>query len=322
MPPTEIPQTTLPLRHLRCSGSRCWARPSPTRAREIPGRTGEPGAIALMGIPCATALPNESMFDEPTSRSPATTAAAIAAPPESVWIVTLSPNLLKMPVSAAYHGSAVDVVTLMPRLSIRLASCASLRARACPRRRVSTTAQRVTVENIMRSPARTCRSHRAEHSSFGGRFRVEVNLALARAPCCREDPARTRRRPFRHRCRRPRPRGRIAPKVYSPNASGKQGESTSRRSFSIDRPAAHRDLRSQPRGKPGGGRRVGPKEWGDFADEARIRYSALYPSAGLAATGISPGDTGPTLPHAHTMTGSITSSDVAKRAARRRRSSC
>lgn len=32
----------------------------------------------------------------------------------------------------------------------------------------------------------------------------------------------------------------------------------------------------------GGGKRVGPEEWRAFADEANIRYSALYPSAGLA----------------------------------------
>jgi predicted TIM-barrel fold metal-dependent hydrolase len=39
----------------------------------------------------------------------------------------------------------------------------------------------------------------------------------------------------------------------------------------------------------GGGKRVGPKEWGEFADEASIRYSALYPSAGLAMGNIAYG---------------------------------
>lgn len=32
----------------------------------------------------------------------------------------------------------------------------------------------------------------------------------------------------------------------------------------------------------GGGKRIGPKEWGAFTDEANIRYSALYPTRGLA----------------------------------------
>jgi len=32
----------------------------------------------------------------------------------------------------------------------------------------------------------------------------------------------------------------------------------------------------------GGGKRVGPKEWAAFADEANIRYSALYPTLGLS----------------------------------------
>lgn len=39
----------------------------------------------------------------------------------------------------------------------------------------------------------------------------------------------------------------------------------------------------------GGGKRVGPAEWGAFADEANIRYSALYPSAGLGMGNIAYG---------------------------------
>ena len=49
---------------------------------------------------------------------------------------------------------------------------------------------------------------------------------------------------------------------------------------SIDR--LHNGIFARSADAFGGGKKVGPKEWGAFADEANIRYSALYPSLGLA----------------------------------------
>src|SRR6202011_1080025 len=49
----------------------------------------------------------------------------------------------------------------------------------------------------------------------------------------------------------------------------------------------------------GGGKRVGPKEWGEFAEEASIRYSALYPSMGLAMGNIAWGYWADVASHAY-----------------------
>ena len=49
----------------------------------------------------------------------------------------------------------------------------------------------------------------------------------------------------------------------------------------------------------GGGKKVGPEEWGTFCDEASIRYSALYPTMGLAMGNIAWGYWADVAAHAY-----------------------
>lgn len=44
----------------------------------------------------------------------------------------------------------------------------------------------------------------------------------------------------------------------------------------------HFGIRFRSEGAFGGGRRIGPEEWGEFIDRVGIEYSVLYPTAGLA----------------------------------------
>ncbi len=99
MPPSEMPETTLPSRSLTVRIGPFAATTTPEVGCVLSATVA--GAMAANGRPRAIAVANERTLEAPTCNDPPVIAAATAAPPLSTSISTSKPFFAKIPASLA-----------------------------------------------------------------------------------------------------------------------------------------------------------------------------------------------------------------------------